>query len=172
MKEKQRLSIGTGVSSILMIFVVLCLTTFGVLSFSSANADLNLTKKNGKQIEAYYAADGKAQEILMEIDGLIYTAQSADGDEAIYEETVISLLSTINSPMTIKNNEDNTLEVNYIVSLNEKQYLDVVITILPYESLKRYKVDSYRLVQNDTTSSSVEVDDAELEIIDGLWQGN
>ena len=34
-----------GASSVLMIFVVLCLTTFGVLSLVSAKADLRLTDK-------------------------------------------------------------------------------------------------------------------------------
>lgn len=169
MKEKQRISIGTGVSSILMIFVVLCLTTFGVLSFSSARADLNLTKKNGAQIEAYYTADGTAQEILMEIDGLIYTAQSADGDETIYEETVISLLSTINPTLSINKNGDNTLEVSYSVLLNEQQYLEVIITILPYDSLKRYNVNSYRLKQSNNGNLSIDLDS---EILDGIWQGN
>lgn len=167
MREKQNLSIGTGVPSILMIFVVLCLTTFGVLSISSGKADLNLTKKNGLQIEAYYEADGRAQEILMEIDGLIFTAQSAEGDESIYVETINSLLSTIESPLMIKNNGDNTLKVLYTVPLNEQQDLEVVLTVLPYDSLKRYTINSYRLVQSENVTV-----DFDSERIDGLWQGN
>lgn len=169
MKEKQRLSIGTGVSSILMIFVVLCLTTFGVLSFSSARADLNLTKKNGAQIEAFYIVDGIAQEILAEIDSLLYTAQSAGGDATIYEETVLSLLATVSPSLTIDKNEEDTLKVSYSVPLNEQQYLEVVLTILPYDSLKRYKINSYRLIQNENGEISIDLDS---EILDGLWQGN
>lgn len=37
--------ISIGMVSILMIFVVLCLTTFATLSFVSARADLKLSKK-------------------------------------------------------------------------------------------------------------------------------
>lgn len=169
MKEKQRLSIGTGVPSILMIFVVLCLTTFGVLSFSSSRADLNLTKKNAIQVEAYYTADGVAQEILMEIDGLIYKAQSADGDETIYEETVLSLLSTVETVLIMKDKGDNTLEVSYKVPLNEQQDLEVIITILPYNSLNRYEINSYRIIKIDNGEVSIDLDS---EILDGLWQGN
>lgn len=45
MKNKHQLPIGIGISSILLIFVILCLLTFAVLSLVSANADYKLVKK-------------------------------------------------------------------------------------------------------------------------------
>lgn len=45
MKNKHQLPIGIGISSILSIFVILCLLTFAVLSLVSANADYKLVKK-------------------------------------------------------------------------------------------------------------------------------
>lgn len=48
---------GMGASSILMIFVVLALTTFGILSFLSARADLRLTERAADHTVAYYKAD-------------------------------------------------------------------------------------------------------------------
>ena len=41
-KEKRSFGLSIGSSSILMVFVVLCLTTFATLSLVSANADYKL----------------------------------------------------------------------------------------------------------------------------------
>ena len=45
MKQKTEFHFGVGASSILMIFTVLCLTVFSVLTFSTARADQRLTEK-------------------------------------------------------------------------------------------------------------------------------
>ena len=56
--------LGTGGASILLIFVLLCLTTFATLSIVSANADYKLTQRNALAVEEYYAADSAANEKL------------------------------------------------------------------------------------------------------------
>ena len=76
---------GTGISSILMIIVVLCLTTFGVLSFVSARADLKLTEVNVQTVETYYSAEEKAQRILAQLDTLLQAAQALPEDAAAQE---------------------------------------------------------------------------------------
>ena len=53
-----------GASSVLMIFVVLCLTAFGVLSLVSARADLRLTRRAVQAAEEYYAADAGTDALL------------------------------------------------------------------------------------------------------------
>lgn len=64
----KRINPGVGAASILMIFVILCVTVFGILSFSSARSDWKLTQKNAESVQKYYAADSKAQELLRELD--------------------------------------------------------------------------------------------------------
>ena len=68
-----------------MIFVVLCLTTFGVLSYVTANADYKLSKKNADAVTAYYQADSKANQLLKTIDSQLLLAN----DSAKYCETGI-----------------------------------------------------------------------------------
>jgi hypothetical protein len=75
-KSKFSANPGTGISSILMIFVVLCITTFGVLSFVSARADLKLTEANAQTVQTYYSAEEKAQRILAQLDALLQRAQA------------------------------------------------------------------------------------------------
>lgn len=59
--------IGVGISSILMIFVALCLTIFATLSYLSARADGKLTERFVAATESYYAADAAAEETLAAI---------------------------------------------------------------------------------------------------------
>lgn len=83
MKQKNEFHLSIGTSSILMIFVVLCLTTFGVLSYVTANADYKLSQKNADAVTAYYKADTKLNELLKMIDSQLLLAD----ESANYFET-------------------------------------------------------------------------------------
>lgn len=65
MKEKSISAIG--LSALLTIFAVLCLTVFSLLSLSTAKADSRLGEKSRQATESYYAADCCAEEILAQI---------------------------------------------------------------------------------------------------------
>ena len=69
--------VSIGMVSILMIFVVLCLTTFATLSFVSARADLKLSKKASDSVSEYYAADSAAETYLAQIAIQLETADSS-----------------------------------------------------------------------------------------------
>ena len=66
-KEKKSIGVGIGSSSILVIFVILCLTTFSALSLVSANADLKLTMRTNSAITDCYNADSLAEEKIESI---------------------------------------------------------------------------------------------------------
>ena len=53
-----------GISSLLVIFAVLCLTVFALLSISTVQAHERLRENNATAVEGYYAADCAAEEIL------------------------------------------------------------------------------------------------------------
>ena len=82
MKNKKRFSMPvTGGSSLLSIFAVLALTVFAVLSVSTVTADQNLDEKAAASVEAYYAADCQAEEILAELrSGRLPEGVKQDGD--------------------------------------------------------------------------------------------
>ena len=50
-----------GTTSLILIFVILCLSTFGLLSLSSAKGDLSLAEKNAKAVQTYYEADAAGE---------------------------------------------------------------------------------------------------------------
>ena len=53
-----------GVSSLLVIFSVLCLTVFALLSVSAVQADQALRSRTAQAVEGYYMADCAAHETL------------------------------------------------------------------------------------------------------------
>ena len=50
--------------SLLVVFAVLCLTVFALLSLSTVQADIRLADASVRAVSEYYAADRQAQEIL------------------------------------------------------------------------------------------------------------
>ena len=65
MKKKQRSQTSiVGGSSLLVIFSVLCVAIFALMSLTSATSDTRLNEKSLLTIKGYYAADSAAEEIL------------------------------------------------------------------------------------------------------------
>ena len=56
-----------GGSSLLVVFAVLCLTVFALLSLSTVQAEKRLSDTNANAVEQYYAADLEAEKILAQL---------------------------------------------------------------------------------------------------------
>ncbi len=69
-----------GVISLLMIFMILCLTTFAVLAISTVYAEQNLSTRNQLSIEEYYTAENRGQEFLAWLDGQLISLAEQHGD--------------------------------------------------------------------------------------------
>ena len=91
MKQKTEFHFGVGASSILMIFTVLCLTVFSVLTFSTARADQRLTEKALDGTREYYAADRQAEETLARIDGILEKAKDLPTAKQLLAEAGFSV---------------------------------------------------------------------------------
>ena len=78
-KKTSRPLLTTGTSTLLLIFVSLCLLTFAVLSFLSARADQNLSRKTAERTSAYYETCNQAEDRLGETDRML---------EKLWQETV------------------------------------------------------------------------------------
>ena len=58
-----------GISSLLVIFAVLCLTVFALLSVSTVQAQKRLGESSREAVYGYYRADCEAEEILAALRG-------------------------------------------------------------------------------------------------------
>ena len=57
-----------GSSSLILIFIVLCLATFGLLSLGNARGDELLSVPNAAAVKEYYRADGVGEEFVQTVD--------------------------------------------------------------------------------------------------------
>lgn len=57
----------TGASSLLVIFSVLCLTVFAMLSMSTVTSKHRIAERNTQALQAYYAAEEDANRVLADL---------------------------------------------------------------------------------------------------------
>jgi len=70
-KKSDPIGANVGTSSLLLVFVILCLVSFATLSIVSANADKKLNAKIVERTSSYYDACNQAEEKLMSIDNTL-----------------------------------------------------------------------------------------------------
>lgn len=80
MTERQGNGIGVGMASVLVIVVVLAFTTFGILSLATARADREMSRKAVTMAESWYAAEGRMQEQLADLDGRLLAGEEVFAD--------------------------------------------------------------------------------------------
>ena len=107
--KTNHVNLNLGTSSLLLIFVVLSLVSFAVLSLSSALSDKKLTDKTVEKNVSYYDACNEAYERLADLDKKLIDIYKASDDEASY----------------LKACEDLDLEM--IILVTEYQGLEVIV---------------------------------------------
>ena len=87
-------NIGTGSASVVLIFTVLCLTVFTLISYTAAGNDMDLATAEAKLVKGYYEADTLAERILTEllaaktVPKAVYgVAIATEWDEALASQT-------------------------------------------------------------------------------------
>lgn len=84
MSKKREFRVNIGTSSILLIFVVLCLVSFATLSIVSANADYKLSKKVADRTYSYYEAANQAESYIANIDKTLQSVYASSESEEAY----------------------------------------------------------------------------------------
>lgn len=69
-----------GSSSLIVIFIVLCLTTFGLLSLGNAKNDALLSERNAEAVREYYRADSLGESFLQQADRAVAEAKERCAD--------------------------------------------------------------------------------------------
>ena len=85
MKKKRISAPVVGGSSLLVIFAVLCLTVFALLSLSTVQAEKRMADAAAEAVTAYYAADLQAQEVFARLRaGETVTGVAVEGNTYRY----------------------------------------------------------------------------------------
>lgn len=76
-----------GASSLLVIFLILCLVTFAILTLTSAKSDADFAEKLAHHKTNYYAACNTAESTLDEIDAVLADAWQLSGTDTSKNST-------------------------------------------------------------------------------------
>ena len=138
MNHKKEFSMNVGLPSILLIFVVLCLISFGVLSLVSANSDRKLSQKVLDRQAAYYNACNAAEENLNFIDQKLHNALVISSNQDEY----ISNISEIENHLSFPISDIQTLEISleFVNPYSIQEY---------NKQDKLFKIISWKIVTDD-----------------------
>ncbi|MDE6697887.1 MAG: hypothetical protein K2J91_00180 [Lachnospiraceae bacterium] len=127
MKEKFKFHIGTGITSIVMVFIALCLTIFAILSYNSARSDYALSKEACDNVYNYYQIRNKTVREIADINELVMNIKqnTTSGD---YKSSIAEAVG--NAGYEIDDNDIITVNID----ISGKQKLVVKLEISSYES--------------------------------------
>ena len=87
--------VNIGAASLVLVFIVLCLATFGLVSLSSAKGDLSLAERQAEAVSGYYEADRKGQEWVRQVDAVLQEEMGKGDDSSSASDAVKARLGDI-----------------------------------------------------------------------------
>ncbi|MGN0399780.1 MAG: hypothetical protein ACI4EO_06595 [Blautia sp.] len=145
MKKNLRTPPGTGISSILLIFILLCMITFSVLSYVSARTDYRLSQKTSEHTRAVYQAENQANDILNQIDARLEKAYASGKDFSHYPDRIKILLKDLDGVSFL-----DSQKITFQVPVGEEQMLEVCILLSSdlQEGDVYYTIETWKLINS------------------------
>lgn len=156
MDKKNKLhGMGVGYVSVMLIFAVICLTVFAVMSFRAASANDGFNVRSGDYLKEYYAADSAAKSRLAELDGI---AKSA-AESGFFEEEFEAAAETIEGVTLTR--IANGYSANWAVKINDRQELAVSVEFTSDGGCEITRWQSRTVSTEDSSDSHL-----------GVWDGS
>lgn len=164
MSGKRSTGVNVGGSSILVIFILLCLTTFATLSMVSANADLKLTEKAASATQEYYAADAQAERTLAVIHSISEQCRKENPETNNFLAACRNRIpERFKEDVSVKETAGNTLLIRYTTPMGDTHQLAVELKLIP-------TAQGFQLARNTWQVQSVTDWQPGSEGLD-LWSG-
>lgn len=156
MDKKNKLhGMGVGYVSVMLIFAVICLTVFAVMSFRAASANDGFNVRSGDYLKEYYAADSAAKSRLAELDGI---AKSA-AESGFFEEEFEAAAETIEGVTLTR--IANGYSANWAVKINDRQELAISVEFTSDGGCEITRWQSRTVSTEDSSDSHL-----------GVWDGS
>ena len=150
--------VNMGTSLLLVVFLVLTLVTFAVLSLSSAKSDYATSQRMAEHKKQYYEASTKAQVVVSKIDRLLEEeSKKQDQSDLIdhlkdVELNGIPITTTVTPLDGVADHSvgryDLTLE--FSVPMSESQALEVALSVNDFKTADTfYEIESWQVVSTD-----------------------
>lgn len=154
-EKSRKIALGVGYVSVMLIFAIICLTIFAVLSFKAAMSTDSFNERSGDFLRQYYAADTKAKETLSKLNDHM---QAARGSMFFVEE--FQAAASELDGVTVKQTADG-FSASYEVPINDRQVLAVAIH---FDNDGKYSIEQW---QNRDVSG--ETEESHLNVWDGTF---
>lgn len=148
-KKVRPAGIGTGYLSLMMIFVMLCLTLLAAMSLSAAENGRRFSEKSAEYTKEYYAADLSSKEKLAEIDAVISKYEDYGDFMLLDELDGMAGVEYIQTP--------RGLEVSFLTAINERQSISCKVG---------FSGGGFEVLSRRTVSTSEEEEEPM-----GVWSG-
>lgn len=119
-----------GASSLLVIFLILCLVTFAILTLTSARSDEQFARRLADRKSDYYAACNTAENYLDAIDAIIGKATADTLDFAETASRLTEWSQQAQLPLTM-DFDTEAPTVAFQVAIDDQQNLCVTLTLSP-----------------------------------------
>ena len=171
MKDKQQpFFVNIGSSSLLVIFLVLCLATFAILSLSSAKSDHTFSERLAVHKQAYYEASERAETIVGEIDRILYETASGIDQTGLHDPDIsgeaekglaayftsvgeaVHEMQTDGIVLQVQQTEGECM-ISFQVPAGERQALSVTLAVTDYRAHDNYyEVRAWKIVNTESTA--------------------
>lgn len=153
-ENSQGVGMGVGYVSVMLIFAVICLTIFAVLSFKAALSNDLFNERSGEFLKQYYAADTSAKEMLSRLNDCAFEVK----DSPFFEDEFEEMTGDIDG-VDIKRKSDG-VSVSYSIKINERQ--ELVVELL-FDSEGSYTINRWQSQTVDWENSGSHIN---------VWDGS
>lgn len=133
-----RANIGT--PTLILIFMILCLVTFGMLSLSTAKSEWNLAQRNADSVTEYYRADKEGEIFYQLALQTVDHAQKETGDLQTVQNTLSRELGDYY--------DSQTGIISTQIPMKRSQSLSLKLNVLPDQSGK-IEVSQWKVIQTE-----------------------
>lgn len=166
MKDKQQsYFVNIGSSSLLVIFLVLCLVTFAILSISSARSDYSFSERMAEHKQSYYEASEKAETVVEEIDDILcevadnidQTGLRSDGNASEgFPQYIANVSDALDGVQTdgisvrVEQSEEECI-ISFQVPAGDRQALQVGLQVTDYRNHENYyEIKTWKMIHVDS----------------------
>lgn len=146
-KQENGYKANIGSPSLILIFIVMCLITFGMLSLSTAKNEKNLAERNASAVTEYYRADGEGEAFYQMVLEKAEKAGEKSLDSQERKQFLVQELGESYHPY------DGTVTTE--IPMDRSQALFVELVLQP-EKLYDIRISKWKVIQTE----NYEVDDS------------
>lgn len=139
-QQPNTFSLHIGLPTLFLVFISLCLISFATLTFTSANADWQLTQKVVLRTQNYYQSCNIAEEALADINVALGKIYQENNSESAYLTAVSEISDTLSYPVSDIQNLNIMLSFPYF---KEKQPIYYQILSWKVEACAELEYDTY-----------------------------